>query len=494
MDINDFCKYGRIVIQCHDIPDADTIACGFALLRYIESQGGSARLVYSGRAKITKPSLLWMLTLLKIPLEYVHDIADCDLLVTVDCQYGAGNVKKFAVPQFAVIDHHRLEIPDGENIFVRPSLGSCATLVWDLLKRQGFDFKANPDVYTALYYGLYADTNSFAEMSHPLDRDLAEFMPHDRGLIKKLKGCALTVAELQVVADTLYIPRTIGNVGLLKAQPCDPNILGFTSDIAQQVEQFDCCVVYCLLENGIKLSIRSAVREIMAHEMADFIAAQAGSGGGNTEKAGGFLSFEKIKALAPSMEPEEYLIKRIEAYNANYDLIYASSHSLDFAAMPQYQKLCIQVGFALITDLFEEGTPISIRTLEGDIDTVASADIYIMIGLSGEVYPIKKAKFELGYKTQNAAYNMDLEYLPTVVNRVTGERKSLLPYFRSCLPRQSKVVHARAILKDTKVFTEWDTDKYFTGMAGDYIAASADNFNDIYIINRDIFGKTYEVL
>ena len=49
--------YGDITIQCHNAPDADAIASGFALKKFMESQGASARLIYGGRDKVTKPDL-----------------------------------------------------------------------------------------------------------------------------------------------------------------------------------------------------------------------------------------------------------------------------------------------------------------------------------------------------------------------------------------------------------------------------------------------------
>ncbi|MDR2075927.1 MAG: DHH family phosphoesterase, partial [Desulfovibrio sp.] len=399
-----------IVIQCHDVPDADTIASGFALLRYLQTRDAPARFIYSGRNRITKPSLLWLLRLLDIPIEYVEDLPRCGLLVTVDCQYGAGNLRKFEADRVAVLDHHQPEIPEGPLVLIRPALGSCSTLVWHLMRQEGFDFTAQPEVFTALYYGLYTDTNGFAEIRHPLDRDLADFLPVDRTMLRKLKNSALTLEELEVVADTLSSSRIIGSVGVLKAPPCDPNILGFSSDIAQQVEQFNSCVAYCRLQAGIKLSVRSAVREIMANEFAAFLTQGAGSGGGGLEKAGGYISFDGIEKIAPGTPPEDFLLSRIALYQSSFDFIYCGKHELDFSSMRRFCKKQIPLGYARTADLFPEGSPISIRTLEGDIDTLAAADIYLMIGVSGEVYPIRKERFEELYAPCDGEYLPEAEY------------------------------------------------------------------------------------
>jgi nanoRNase/pAp phosphatase (c-di-AMP/oligoRNAs hydrolase) len=297
-------QYGHIVIQCHDIPDADAIGSGYALQRYLRSLGARADLVYGGAAEISKPSLLILLEALNIEIAYVERLPQStDLLVTVDCQRGAGNVKKFDLPEGArvvVIDHHRPEIPEGEGVIIRPHLASCATLVWDLLSREGFEMDGR--VQTALYYGLFTDTNGLSELRHPLDRDLAD-IPNDAGLIRKLKNSAITVEELDIIGETLRNRESFGGIGLFRAQPCDANLLGFTSDIAQQVVRMDCCVVYCLQPHGVKLSVRSSAREIMASEIAEFLCREAGSGGGNIEKAGGFLSFRKLQEISGAAPP-----------------------------------------------------------------------------------------------------------------------------------------------------------------------------------------------
>ena len=72
MTLEDLLRYKDIVIQCHDDPDADAIASGYVLLKYLESKGKSPRLVYSGGRKVTKNNLLLMIEKLSIPLEHVR--------------------------------------------------------------------------------------------------------------------------------------------------------------------------------------------------------------------------------------------------------------------------------------------------------------------------------------------------------------------------------------------------------------------------------------
>ncbi|GHS89913.1 hypothetical protein FACS189487_11020 [Campylobacterota bacterium] len=487
MTLNEIIGYETIAIQCHDTPDADTIACGFALHQFLSMRGKKSTLFYAGE-KITKPNLLLMIASWQIAIEHRSALEKPALLITVDCQYGAGNVTRFDCGSFAVFDHHRLEIAGGDHIKIMPQLGSCATLIWDILRSDGFDFAANKRVLTALYYGLFSDTNELSEMRHPLDRDLADAHGVDKALIKRLKYSALTTDELSVVARTLDSSRPIERIGLLRSEPCDANLLGFTSDIARQVDRYDCCVVYAPLENGYKLSIRSTTHETMAHELARFITDRVGSGGGSVEKAGGYITATAIGGVSA----DEFIGARIGEYQRHFDHIYADRHSIDFAAMSAYRKLAVPVGFARTLDIFPEGTPITVRTLEGDIETIASAEIYLMVGVEGEVYPIARERFEKSYEELNRSYDAHGEYEPNAACKLSGERRKLSPI--ACLPTSAKVVRAAPLAKDTKLFTHWNNEGYFVGRAGDFLAAQNDDFSDVYIVKKEIFEKTYEAI
>ena len=125
MKLSDLMKYNPITIQCHDNPDADAIASGYALYTFFGQQGKDVKLIYSGRNEIQKSNLCLMLEYLKIPVEYmsrpdelVKDTPEQKLpglLLTVDCQYGAGNVTKLPAENVAIIDHHQVEPRCGDE-------------------------------------------------------------------------------------------------------------------------------------------------------------------------------------------------------------------------------------------------------------------------------------------------------------------------------------------------------------------------------------------
>lgn len=143
MILQELTVYDKITIQCHDNPDADAIASGFALYTYFKEQRKCVRFLYSGCMEIQKSNLVLFVENLQIPIEHMTNVSQKieGLLITVDCQYGAGNVTKLLADEVAIIDHHQVEITNVALCEIRPNIGSCATLVWRLMKKAGFDFE-----------------------------------------------------------------------------------------------------------------------------------------------------------------------------------------------------------------------------------------------------------------------------------------------------------------------------------------------------------------
>lgn len=504
MILQDLEKFDKITIQCHDNPDADALASGYGLYCYYKSKGKEVSLVYSGRFEIQKSNLCLMVEKLHLPVCYIkpegREAKHIDgLLITVDCQYGAGNVTGLTGDEVAVIDHHQVEIEDVPLSIIQPSLGSCSTLVWRLLTEAGYAVNDENGLGTALYYGLYTDTNQFSEIHNPLDMDMREALPYDKSLITLFRNSNLSLKELEIagVAMIRYSYNDDYRFGVIKAQPCDPNILGLISDFLLQVDAINTCVVFNETPDGYKLSVRSCIREVNASELAAFLTEGIGSGGGHYEKAGGFISKKRYEEHYPTLHAEGYFNSRMTAYFDSFELIYAKEYEAETGDMKLYQKKQIPVGFVKADEVLPIGTPITIRTLEGDVEMTVEEDLYIIIGIKGEVYPNRKKKFEQSYLKLEKKYSyeeccMNTEYLPIIKNRTDGKDLVLTDYARVCVPTGEIKIYARPLQKGVKVFTEWDREKYMLGRPGDYLAVRCDDLHDVYVVEKDIFAKTYD--
>jgi len=513
--LSDLLIFDPILVQCHDNPDADAIASGYALYVYFKEMGKNVRFVYGGNKPITKANLSLLVDYLGINsiIEHVSDVesflreyeADCNgekafpgLVVTADCQYGAGNVTRIPAKYVAIIDHHQEEISDVELSEIMSELGSCSTLVWKMLREEKFQINSIK-LSTALYFGLYTDTNSMSEVFNPFDKDMRDLIQYEKSVIHFLKNSNFSLDEFEIAGHAMNRCKYNGEhrFAFIKSEQCDPNILGLISDFLLQVAEVDICVVYNEWPAGYKFSTRSCVKEVHADDLAAFLAEGIGSGGGHQEKAGGFIRRNAYEEKYGDMPTDDFFAKRMEEYYDSYLVIYAGDYKVDLSEYKKYVKKPVPRGYVMAKDILPVGTPVLIRTLEGDSELTIEENLVIMIGIKGEVYPSEFTKFDRMYNVLEEKY-IDYEgipkpdYLPTVINRLDNSVVEIADKARICVADGGSYIYAKPSDRKLKVFTQWNKDNYYAGKEGDYIAVSCSDYDDIYIVEKDIFAASYE--
>lgn len=516
MKLNELLQFDRIVVQCHDNPDADAIASGYGIFKYLCAHGKQPRLVYGGRRPIQKSNLALMVEILHIPIEYVRSLdEEPDLLLTADCRYGEKNVQHFPAKMTAVIDHHKAQLNElpamGE---IRDNYGACATVVWDMLCAEGFDAGEDEALSTALYYGLFMDTGRLQELRHPKDKDLRDALEFrcNKGNLFLFQNSNLSLDELRIAGQALagYDYHPDYRFAIVEAERCDPNILGVISDMLIEADTVDVCIAYCMLDDGAKLSVRSCVRETRADELTAYIAAGLGSGGGHIRKSGGFLredlltlayesQYGSLKPAQPGVLVRRLLAERMACYFREQDLIHADLGEVpDLSGTQVYQKKRLPIGYVRATDLYPAGTRVEIRMLEGDASFIIREDTYFIIGVEAEVYQNDEAYFLSHNDPADEPYRFQGEYAPTIHEAVSaagieaepGMRKNLKDFARTCIPKDVSFIHAQELTRRTKVFVPW-SDSYLLGLPGDFLVSRAENPADVYIVKKEIFGKMY---
>ncbi len=502
MRLHDLEKFQNITIQCHDNPDADALASGYGLYTYFQSKGIDTKLIYSGANRIQKANLKLMVEHLKIPVEYWQPMNGCPLkveglLITVDCQYGAGNVSRILADEVAIIDHHQEEIKDVVLSQIRPGLGSCSTLVWQMLLEAGYEIN-NISLGTALYYGLYTDTGQFSEIYNPLDMDMRDTIVYNKALITRFRNSNLSLKELEIAGIALirYSYNDDYRFGVIHAQPCDPNILGLISDFLLQVDEIDTCLVYNQTQAGYKFSVRSCIKEVKANELAEYLAEGVGSGGGHIEKAGGFISMKSYEENYPTMHSEGYFNNRMTGYFDSHKIIYGAKYDVDVSEMKRYVKVQRPAGCVKLSDLYPVGTPVSIRSLKGDTELDVDEGMYVILGQGGEISLFYGEQFDRVYQMTEERYcHRDcremMEYVPTFRNRTNGNTVVIADCAKVCLPTGKVVVYAKRLEEDVKLFTKWDEEHYLSGKAGDYLLVRTDDLHDIYVVKPEYFLNGY---
>ena len=515
MKLNELLQYDRIVIQMHNDPDADTIASGFGLYLYFQAHAKSVRLIYGGKREMHKSNVIQMVRLLEIPVEYVRELPEePELLITVDCRYGERNVQKFHAKHIAVIDHHpgAKQIPGVEMYDIR-IYGACTTIIWEMLEEAGFAVSSSERLSTALYYGLNMDTGGMQEIAHPKDKDMRDELEFrlNQTVLTLLLNCNLSSKELKIAgrAMTKVDYQEENRFAIAEAQRCDPNILGIISDALIEVDMVDVCVVFCVLDDGIKLSVRSCGRETIANDFISFIVAGLGNGGGHERKAGGLINQDLMKeayhsrygALEKNVSrmAHRLLSDRAAEYYNTQDLIYTQTDQVpDLSGEPLYEKRRLPVGYVKATDMYPAGTKVCVRMLEGDNIYTVTEDTYFIIGIEGEVYTNEAGYFLAHNDPTDKPYEIRGEYAPTIriavktLEQTEEEQapKTLQDYVKECIPKEGGLIHARRLTRRTKVISP-KRSNYLLGEPGDYLASRVEDPKRQYIIQKDIMERSY---
>lgn len=498
MRLSELLAYQNITIQVHDNPDADAIASGYALYRYFQSKGKKTALIYSGRYRIQKTNLKMMIEKLAIPIIYreMQEGKINGLLITVDCQYGAGNVYQFAADDIAVIDHHQKEIQTGDLVAfeIFSNLGSCATLVWRMLHEAGYPVNEDTNLGTALYYGLYRDTNQFSEICYPLDMDMRESVVYDKSIIHLLRNSNLSIKELEIagLAMIRYSFNKDYQYAIIHAQPCDPNLLGLISDFVIQADEITTCIVFNELEDGFKFSVRSCTKEVMASELARFLAQGMGTGGGHVEKAGGFISLRKFEQIYPGQLAETFFANLMNRYFETYDIVDLSVDTRPLEGMEKYLRRNIEIGYVQANSFFAEGTEVVVRTLERDIEHIIHDDSYILVSETDTVVILPYEEMIKKYQLEEDTCNMKLEYEPRIKNIQTGESKEVLKGMKRCSYLGTMQVYAKPLQRGVKIFSEEYPHSYLVGNPGDYLVNRCDHVQGYSIVRAEMFHQIYQ--
>lgn len=253
----------------------------------------------------------------------------------------------------------------------------------------------------------------------------------------------------------------------------------------------------------VKVRFYSKEKAIRALEFVDFFMGEFGMVKGHESQAGGIISQVLLRVLMSDMDEtdiEKYFARMIRMYFDKCEWIFAEEYVKEnleaIKQLPQYSKKMVSWAFVRTVDIAPVGECFLLRSLENesDIEIAASEDLYIMIGCRGEIYIINREKFVKTYEASEEAfdiYDKLPEYMPEVRLRDSDTYISLDEKAKLCYPKSGSVIYAKPLDCRTKVFSNENQGEYFVGKPGDYLALRADDLEDIYVIQKEIFEETY---
>ena len=301
------------LILTHDNPDPDSLASALALAQIFRDRCGlESKIAYGGI--VGRAENRAMIRVLKIPVVPVSRVvfAEHDLIGLVDTQPSMGNHS--LPPQFfpdVVIDHH----PPRDESFgaafaeVGGEYGATSTILVEYLRAAGLT--PEPEVATALFYGIKADTRDLGRMTEAVDVDayLYLFPLVDKSALAQIEYPALPADYFRLYSQALKKARVYGDaVAVDLGEIYAPDMVAEIADHLMSLQGMKWSLAYASYDGQLFFSLRVRDRRMNAGRLIrEITEAHGGSAGGHGAMAGARLPLPASKAAQTRLRREVLL-------------------------------------------------------------------------------------------------------------------------------------------------------------------------------------------
>ncbi len=313
-------SHERALILTHDNPDPDSIAAGVALAHLLEKLAGVKAIVAYGGivGRSENRALVKVLKLPVVPVSRVEFDA-YDLICMVDTQPEQGN-HSLPRPHFpdVVIDHHpeRPETKLAPIADVGGTRGATSTLLAEYFRASGLEMP--PQIATALYYGIKADTRNLARQTTPEDVDAYLWL---FPLVDKEALVEIEHPRLRIEYFRLYHTAIEKALVWDQAVLCDlgdiyaPDMVAEVAERFMYLEGMRWSLAFGEYDDAIFFSVRTSDRRMNAGRLIrDVIEARGGSAGGHGSMAGARVPVKGLSAAARKRLHEQIVKDFLDAF------------------------------------------------------------------------------------------------------------------------------------------------------------------------------------
>jgi nanoRNase/pAp phosphatase (c-di-AMP/oligoRNAs hydrolase) len=290
----------RFLVQTHNNPDPDSIACALTLRYLIQRYTGKDAVIAFGGV-VGRSENRAMVRQLNIPMVpgALIDYATYDFTAVCDTQPGT-NYTSFPegfLPT-VVIDHHpaREEARRCRVCIIEPHYGATSTLIAEMLIAKRIPIPT--DVATALYYGIKSETQDLARDTTDADievyRELEKSV--DRRLVARIEAGRVPREYFREFITALHnaelwgTPVVTSDMGRVRV----PDMVPEMADVLLRTEGSVWSCVVGEYRDTVHVSMRTNDLEADAGAVMEELLAGRGSGGGHPSMAGGQVSVESL--------------------------------------------------------------------------------------------------------------------------------------------------------------------------------------------------------
>lgn len=262
---------GHILAVIKGSPDPDAIAAAYTFRQIAEKAG--CQVTVESEQQPSLPQNRRIITDLRLPIRY-EAVGDSVRFFGGYAVFDHQSVQvegvTGAIPCLVHIDHHQtLESALPARFrWIREDSGSTSTLIALLLEHlvpaQGWSVAEEQKACTALYFGMYIDTDGFSHLSE-LDRRALGYLEtrRDRTLIDNLASLpfprpALGYLERAIQNQEIYRDWLITGAGFVDAQHRDA--IALIADFLLRNHDVEMAVVFALIRQEDRLHLDAVFR------------------------------------------------------------------------------------------------------------------------------------------------------------------------------------------------------------------------------------------
>ncbi len=289
----------RVLVLTHDYPDPDAVASALALQRLVERRiGCTVDIGYGGIiGRAETRALVKAVRAAMKPLEQL-DLASYDAFALVDTQPRTGNNSlPHARTPDVVIDHHPLRRETRKSKFydVRTGSGATATMMVEYLRAARF--RMDPDLATALFYGIQAETQSLSREAGRGDREAyASLFPHvDFRKISDVEYAGVSRVYFSKMGSALAGTTLYGDVAVTSlGEIVHPELCAEFCDMILRLHSLRWALCVGSKSGIMVLSLRTKERSGRAGRTISQLVGKEGMAGGHGMMAGGIAILDRF--------------------------------------------------------------------------------------------------------------------------------------------------------------------------------------------------------
>lgn len=291
----------RFLVQVHNNPDPDSLACAMAIRYLVQRYTGKDAVIAFGGV-VGRSENRAMVRQLGIPLVpgTLVDYDQYDFTAVCDTQPGTGytSFPDDFVPT-VVLDHHPcLDCTERSEVaIVEPDYGATSSLMAQMLLSKQIPIPT--DVATALYYGIKSETQDLARETREVDarvyRQLAEIA--DRKLVSRIENERVPREYFVEIVTAIQEARVHGSLVVSRLGTVRfPDMVAEMADYLMRYERATWSCVLGEHRDLLYLSLRTNDETADAGIVMKAAVDGLGSGGGHLTMAGGQVPLEGLSA------------------------------------------------------------------------------------------------------------------------------------------------------------------------------------------------------